>query len=121
MGKNSLNSFAQMLNTFMGIGAGDLANSLFSSKYVDELKAISPVLEGLSQTADYTDIGVENGVIKTNVIDYNGKTADELFEEVKSGIVMHQRVYVNQSFAEWLLDRDPMIFDKKEVTIVEGK
>ena len=105
----------------MGISQNELANSLFSSNYVDQLKAISPVLEDLAQTADYTDISVENGVIKTNVIDYNRKTASELFEEVKSGIVMHNRVYINQSFAEWLLDREPTIFDKKEVTIVAGK
>ena len=121
MGKGSLNSFAELLNTFMGIGAGDLGNSLFGNKYMKELQAISPVLEGLAQTADYTDISVENGVIKTNVIEYGKKTASELFEEVKSGITMHNKVYVNQSFAEWLIDRDPTIFDKKEVTIVEGR
>lgn len=40
---------------------------------------------------------------------------------VKSGITMHNKVYINQSFAEWLIDRDPTIFDKKEVNIVEGK
>ena len=121
MGKDSISSFAEILNTFMGIGGGDLGNSLFGNKYMEELKAISPVLEGLAQTADYTDIIVENGVIKTDIIEYGKKTASELFEMVKSGIVMHNRVYVNQSFAEWLIDRDPTIFDKKEVTIVEGK
>lgn len=115
---NNFSSFAELLNTFMGIGAGDLGNSLFGNKYVEELKAISPVLEDLAQTADYTDICVENGVIKTDVVE---KTATELFEEVKSGITMHNRVYINQSFAEWLIDKDPTIFDKKEVTIVEGK
>lgn len=121
MGKGDFSSFAELLNTFMGIGAGDLGNSLFSNKYMEELQAISPVLEGLAQTADYTDIIVENGVIKTDIVEYGKKTATELFEMVKSGITMHNKVYVNQSFAEWLIDRDPTIFDKKEVTIVEGK
>ena len=121
MGKGDFSSFAELLNTFMGIGAGDLGNSLFGNKYMEELKAISPVLEGLAQTADYTDIIVENGVIKTDIVEYGKKTASELFEMVKSGITMHNKVYVNQSFAEWLIDRDPTIFDKKEVTIVEGR
>lgn len=118
---NNFSSFAELLNTFMGIGGGDLGNSLFGNKYMEELKAISPVLNDLAQTADYTDIIVENGVIKTDVIEYGKKTATELFEMVKSGITMHNKVYINQSFAEWLIDRDPKIFDGKELTIVEGK
>ena len=119
--RKDFGAFAELLNTFMGIGSGDLGNSLFGNKYMEELKAIQPILGDLAQTADYTDISVENGVIKTDVIDYNAKTADELFEMIKSGITMHNRVYINQSFAEWLLDREPTIFDKKEVNIVAGK
>ena len=121
MGKDSIKSFAEILNTFMGIGAGDLGNSLFGNEYMEELQALSPVLDGIIRIADYTDISVENGVIKTDVIEYGSKTASELFETVKSGIAMNSKVYVNQSFAEWLIDRDPTIFDKKEVNIVEGK
>ena len=120
MGKD-FGAFAELLNTFMGIGAGDLGNSLFGNKYMEELKAVQPILNDLAETVDYTDICVENGVIKTNVENYNGKTATELFNMVKSDIEEHNRVYINQSFAEWLLDRDPMILDKKEVNIVAGK
>lgn len=91
--------FSQFAQEFGGGG-------LFSNKYLKELVEATSAIDAIAGAADLTG--------------YYSIEGDNSLEDIRRNINSHKTVKVTKSFAEFLLDKDPEIFDEKELIIVEG-
>ena len=96
--------FAKMLETFSLLG--NFAGGPYGGMFQKELSAVKPILDSIAGTADLTGYSPEG---------------DNSLEEIRSKIASHKTVEITKAFAEYLIDKDPEIFDEKELIIVEKK
>lgn len=95
-------NFAKLLESMSLLG--NFAGGPYGGMFQKELAAAMHILDAVAGTADLTGYSPEG---------------DNSLEEIRRKIASHKTIQITKAFAEWLLDKDPEIFDKKELVIVE--
>lgn len=96
--------FAKLLQSMSLLGS--FANGPYGGMFQKELSAVQPIIDSIAATVDLTGYSPEG---------------DNSLEEIRRKIASHKAVEITKAFAEYLIDKDPEIFDEKELIIVEKK